>query len=74
MDEELRENYASFSGETEETKVRFKALSTDHILNEGITIGEERARRSIMERLIATGMTPGQAASLTGVSAGTINN
>ena len=41
-DQELRENYASFSGETEETRVRFKALSTDHILNEGITIGEQR--------------------------------
>ena len=83
-DEELREDYTSFSGETEETRVRFKALSTDHILEEGIsigrnegitigeqrgiTIGEERARRSIMERLIAGGISPQQAAQFTGMS------
>ena len=44
-DPELREDYTSFKDETEETKVRFKALSTDHILEQGrqdgIAIGEE---------------------------------
>ncbi|MBQ9565411.1 MAG: hypothetical protein IJU98_07490 [Synergistaceae bacterium] len=72
-DQELREEYTSFDGETEETRMRFKLLSTDHILNEGITIGEQRGRqeerRLIMDRLIASGMAPSQAASLTGVSA-----
>ncbi|MBQ9564188.1 MAG: hypothetical protein IJU98_01250 [Synergistaceae bacterium] len=64
--------------------MRFKSLSTDHILEEGIsigrnegitigeqrgiTIGEERARRSIMERLIAGGISPQQAAQFTGMS------
>ena len=36
--------------------------------NEGITIGEERARRSIMDRLIAGGISPQQAAAFTGMN------
>ena len=36
--------------------------------NEGITIGEERAKRSIMERLIAGGISPQQAAAFTGMN------
>ena len=64
--------------------MRFKSLSTDYILEQGrqdgitigrkdgIIIGEKRGRQEerkvIMERLIATGMPPSQAASLTGVS------
>ena len=67
-DQDLREEYNSFEGETEETKMRFKLLSTDHILNEGITIGRNEERKIIMDRLIATGMSPSQAASLTGMN------
>ena len=75
-DEELREDYTSFSGETEETRMRFKSLSTDHILEEGISIGEQRGitigrqeeRKLIMERLIAGGISPQQAAQFTGMS------
>ena len=36
--------------------------------DEGITIGEQRARRSIMETLIAGGMDPQKAASFTGLA------
>ena len=36
--------------------------------NEGISIGEERARRSIMDRLIAGGISPQQAAAFTGMN------
>ena len=35
---------------------------------EGISIGEERAQRSIMERLIAGGMNPQEAARYTNLS------
>ncbi|MBQ9527102.1 MAG: hypothetical protein IJR68_05775, partial [Fretibacterium sp.] len=48
-DPELREDYTSFKDETEETRMRFKALSTDYILEQGrkdgIAIGEERGRK-----------------------------
>ena len=37
-------------------------------MNDGITIGEERARKSIMENLIASGMSRQQAAAFTGVT------
>ena len=71
-DQELREDYASFKDETEETRMRFKSLSTDHILEEGrmqgITIGRSQERKTIMERLIADGMEPARAASLTGMA------
>jgi hypothetical protein len=68
MDQDLREEYTSFKDKTEKTKMRFKLLSMDHILNEGITIGEERARRSIMEHLIAVGISPQQAAVFIGMN------
>ena len=83
-DPELREDYTSFKDETEETRMRFKALSTDYILEQGrkdgiaigeergrkdgIAIGEVRARHSILERLIAGGISPQQAAAFTGLS------
>ena len=79
-DQDLREEYNSFEGETEETKMRFKLLSTDHILNEGITIGRnegitigrnegrQEERKVIMERLIAGGISPQQAAAFTGMN------
>ena len=49
----LREDYTSFKDETEETRMRFKALSTDYLLEQGreqgrkdgIAIGEERGRK-----------------------------
>ena len=37
--------------------------------NEGISIGRNQERKIIMDRLIATGMSPSQAASLTGMNA-----
>lgn len=41
-------------------------------MNDGIAIGEERARRSIMENLIASGMNPQKAAAFTGVNGGPV--
>ena len=35
--------------------------------DEGILIGEERTRRSIMENLVAGGMSPDKAAAATGL-------
>ena len=53
-------------------KEQFQSIGRQEGRNEGISIGEargeERARRSIMDNLIATGMPPAQAASLTGLS------
>ena len=87
-DQELREDYTSFKDETEETRMRFKTLSTDHILEEGrnegiaigrqdgitigrqdgIAIGRQEERKLIMERLIAGGISPQQAAAFTGMN------
>ena len=72
--------------------MRFKALSTDYILEQGreqgredgiaigrqdgivigrqdgIAIGRQEERKVIMERLIAGGISPQQAAAFTGIS------
>ena len=56
--------------------MRFKALSTDYILEQGreqgrqdgIAIGRQEERKVIMERLIAGGISPQQAAAFTGLS------